>query len=138
MMNAIRHWGLTPVIALWSFRSPSGLHFPKWELPWECECSPPHTPSHFLTLPRVCDVTPRDPFGPHPCNAFALTLGLPLGSHPCKPFCFSREPKARVATLVYIQQCLRTTFMLSKNLHYINNTYKVVHLVMGLIGMNYY
>jgi hypothetical protein len=40
--------------------------------------------------------------------------------------------------LVYIQQCLRTTFVLSKNLHYINNTYKVVHLVMGLIGMNYY
>jgi len=43
------------------------------------------TPSHFLTLPGVCDVTlglllaltPRLPLGPHSCNAFALTLGLP-------------------------------------------------------------
>jgi hypothetical protein len=43
------------------------------------------TPSHFLTLPGVCDVTPGLhlaltpglPFGPHSCNAFALTPGLP-------------------------------------------------------------
>jgi hypothetical protein len=43
------------------------------------------TPSHFLTLPGVCDVTPELllaltpglPLGPHSCNAFALTPGLP-------------------------------------------------------------
>jgi hypothetical protein len=43
------------------------------------------TPSHFLTLPRVCDVTPglplaltpALPFGPHSCNAFPLIPGLP-------------------------------------------------------------
>jgi len=28
------------------------------------------TPSHFPTLPGVCDVTPRLPFGPQPCNPF--------------------------------------------------------------------
>jgi hypothetical protein len=55
------------------------------QLPWECECSLPHTPSHFLTLSGVCDVTFQDPLGPHPCNAFALIPRLPLGSHPCKP-----------------------------------------------------
>jgi hypothetical protein len=48
-------------------------------------------PSHFLTLPRVCDVTPRLPL--------ALTLGLPLGSHPCNSLCLGREPKVRVATI---------------------------------------
>jgi hypothetical protein len=41
------------------------------------------TPSHSPTLPGVSDVTPELPLGPHPCN----------------PFCFGREPKARVATL---------------------------------------
>jgi hypothetical protein len=40
------------------------------------------TPSHSPSLPGVSDVTPR----------------LPLGLHPCNPFCFGREPKARVAT----------------------------------------
>jgi len=35
------------------------------------------TPSHFLTLPGVCDVTLRLPLGLHLCNAFALTPGLP-------------------------------------------------------------
>jgi hypothetical protein len=39
-------------------------------------------PSHFPTLLRTCGVTPK----------------LPLGPQPCKPLCFSREPKARVAT----------------------------------------
>jgi hypothetical protein len=34
---------LTLAIALWSFGSPPGLHLPKWELPWECEGSLPHT-----------------------------------------------------------------------------------------------
>ncbi len=37
--KATIHWVLTPEIALWSFRSPPGLHLPKWELPWECEDS---------------------------------------------------------------------------------------------------
>jgi hypothetical protein len=40
------------------------------------------TPSHFPTLPGVPDVTPRLPFGPHPCN----------------PFCLGHKPKVRVAT----------------------------------------
>jgi hypothetical protein len=57
------------------------------------------TPSHFLTLLGVCDVTPRLPLGLHPCNAFALTPGLP-SSWPVtlQPLCLGREPKARVAT----------------------------------------
>ncbi len=44
------------------------------------------TPSHFLTLPGVCDVTPRLPLGPQPCNVFALIPGLPLGPQPCNAF----------------------------------------------------
>jgi hypothetical protein len=40
------------------------------------------TPSHFLTLSGVCDVTHR----------------LSLGPHPRDPFCLSHEPKAKVAT----------------------------------------
>jgi hypothetical protein len=40
------------------------------------------TPSHSPTLSGVCDVTPRLPLGPHPCN----------------PFCLGRKPKTRVAT----------------------------------------
>jgi hypothetical protein len=40
------------------------------------------TPSHFPTLPGVCDVI----------------LDLSLGPHPCNPFWFGHEPKARVAT----------------------------------------
>jgi hypothetical protein len=65
-----------------SIRTPSGLHFPKWELLWECEGSLPHTPSPFFTLPGVCDMTP----------------GLLLGPQPCTPLPWS-VPKARVATL---------------------------------------
>jgi hypothetical protein len=38
--------------------------------------------------------------------------------------------------LVYIQQCPTTMFMLSNNLHCINSTCKVVHLIMDLVGMN--
>jgi hypothetical protein len=44
-------------------------------------------------------VTPGLLLVPHPCDFFALTLGLPLGPHLCKPFCFGHEPKSRVATL---------------------------------------
>jgi hypothetical protein len=39
-------------------------------------------------------------------------------------------------TLIYTQQLLAMTFILSNTLHYINSTYKVVHLVMVLIEMN--
>jgi hypothetical protein len=37
------------------------------------------TPSHFLTLPGVCDVIPKLPFGSHPCNPFALVASPKLG-----------------------------------------------------------
>ncbi len=37
------------------------------------------TPSHFPTLPGVLDVTPGLPFGPHPCNPFALVASPKLG-----------------------------------------------------------
>jgi len=67
-------WSFDPCNRSLKFRKSTGLHLPKWELPWECECSFPHTPSHFLALPGVCDVTPGLPF--------ALTPGLPLGLTP--------------------------------------------------------
>jgi hypothetical protein len=38
--------------------------------------------------------------------------------------------------LVYTQRHSTTMFMFSNNLHFINNTCKVVHLVMDLIRMN--
>jgi hypothetical protein len=95
--NSTSHWVLTPKIALWSFGSPPRLHLPKWELPWECECSFPHTSSHFLTFPGVCDVTHGLPLGPHPYGLFALALGLPFDSQPCNPFAWSRA-KAKVPT----------------------------------------
>ncbi len=37
------------------------------------------TPSHFPTLPKVCDVTPGLPLGPHSCNPFALVASPKLG-----------------------------------------------------------
>jgi len=37
------------------------------------------TPSQFLTLPGVCDVTPGLPLGPQPCNPFALVANPRLG-----------------------------------------------------------
>jgi len=37
------------------------------------------TPLHFPTLPGVCDVTPRLPLGPQPCNPFALVASPRLG-----------------------------------------------------------
>ncbi len=87
------HWNLTLQLALWSFGSPPRLLLPKWELPWECECSLSHTPSHFLKLPGVLWWLPGFllartllmplpslssflPFSLQPCHAFALTLGL--------------------------------------------------------------
>jgi hypothetical protein len=41
------------------------------------------TPSHFLTLPGVCDVTPGLPLGPHSCNPFALVASLKPGLRQC-------------------------------------------------------
>jgi len=64
------------------FRKSTGTPSPKWELPWECEGSLPHTPSHFLTLPGVCDVTPRLPLALTPGLPLALAPGLPLGPQP--------------------------------------------------------
>jgi len=43
------------------------------------------TPSHFLTLPRICDVILGLPLGPHPCNLFALVVSPKLGLRQC-PF----------------------------------------------------
>jgi hypothetical protein len=37
------------------------------------------TPSRFPTLPGVPDVTPELPFGPNPCNPFALVASPKLG-----------------------------------------------------------
>jgi len=37
------------------------------------------TPSHFPTLPWVCDVTPGLPLGPHSCHPFVLVASLKLG-----------------------------------------------------------
>jgi hypothetical protein len=83
--NVTRHWGLTLAIALWNFGSPPRLHLPKWELPWECEGSLPHTPSHFLTLPKVFDVTPGLLLALIPGLSLALTPGLTLGLTPGLP-----------------------------------------------------
>jgi len=37
------------------------------------------TPSHFLTLPGICDVTPEHSLGLHLCNPFALVASPRLG-----------------------------------------------------------
>jgi len=75
-----------PVIALWIFKTPPGLHLPKWELPWECEGSFPHT---FL----------------HSREHAVWLPSFRLSPQPCKPFCLGREPKVKVATyfLLYIK-----------------------------------
>jgi hypothetical protein len=74
--NATSHWILTPQIALWSFGSPPELHLPKWELPWECEGSLPHTflhsRDHVIWLAGFL-------LAPHPCNPFALVANPKLG-----------------------------------------------------------
>jgi hypothetical protein len=74
-----KHWVLTPVIALWRFGSPLGLHLPKWELPWECEGSFPHT---FL----------------HSWEHAVWFSGFLLARNLASPFRPGREPKAKVAT----------------------------------------
>jgi len=62
-------------------------------LPWECEGSLPHTPSHFFTLLGVCDVIPGLRLGTHPCDLFALTLGLPFGPQHYNPFALVASPE---------------------------------------------
>jgi len=52
------------------------------------------TPSHFPTLPGVCDVTP----------------GLPLGPQPCNPFCFGCKPKARVTIVKIVEKSFSKNF----------------------------
>jgi len=44
------------------------------------------TPSHFLRLSGVCDVTPDFSLGPHPCNPFALVTSPKLGLRQLKFF----------------------------------------------------
>ncbi len=82
--SATIHGDLTLQLALWSFGSPTGLPLPKWELPWECECALPHTPSHFLRLPGVCDDSRASSWPAHfqclcLCSraSFLWTLGIP-------------------------------------------------------------
>jgi hypothetical protein len=74
------------------------------------------TPSHFLTLLGVCDVTPGLPLaltpghplaltprlslGLTPGLSFGLTPGLSFGPHPCNSLCLGCEPKAKVATII--------------------------------------
>jgi hypothetical protein len=90
--NVTSHWVLTPEIVFWNFGSPLGLHLPKWELPWECECSLPHTFLHsreyvmwlagFLlarTFATSLLLTLELTLGSQPCNPFALVTSLKLG-----------------------------------------------------------
>jgi hypothetical protein len=78
--NATSHWVLTPKITLWSFGSPPGFHFPKWELLGSVRV-------HSLTL----SYTP----GRMWCDSRASSWPAPL-----QPLSLGREPKARVATFV--------------------------------------
>jgi hypothetical protein len=71
--NLSIQWVFTLVIALWRFGSPSGLQFPKWKYPWECEGSFPHTFLHSQA------------------SLLARNLANPR---------LGREPKARVATWI--------------------------------------
>jgi hypothetical protein len=70
------------------------------------------TPSHSLTFSYTpgnmwCDS--RLPLGPQPCNAFALTPGLPSSwLTTLQPLCLGHEPKARVATIMITKHILVT------------------------------
>ncbi len=97
--SATIHWDLTLQLALWNFGSPSGLPLPKWELPWECECSLPHTPLHFLKLPGVCGDSRASSWPtPFQCLCFRSQVSFLLAYNLATP-CLGREPKARVATI---------------------------------------
>jgi hypothetical protein len=65
--NFSTQWILTPVIALWKFRSPSGLQLPKWELIGSSFL-------HFPTLLGAQNVTPNLHSQPAPLQAFALVI----------------------------------------------------------------
>jgi len=69
---------LTPEIVLWNFGSPPKLYLPKWELPWECEGSFPHTFLHS--------------------REYVMWLPGFFWPAPLQPLYLGREPKARVAT----------------------------------------
>jgi len=61
----------------------SGVHrdsISQVELPWECEGSLPHTPSHFLTLPGVCDY------------AYACRVTLPVKKDGSRRLCGDYQP----------------------------------------------
>jgi hypothetical protein len=75
------------------FRDSIGTPSPKVGIVLGCEGSLLHTPSHFLTLPGMCDVILGLLLGPHPCGFFALTPELPRGSQPCNPFALVANPK---------------------------------------------
>ncbi len=65
-----------PWITLWSFGGSTGTPSPKVGVAlgvWK------FTPSHFPTLPAVCDVTVGLSFGRHPCNPFVLVVNPKLG-----------------------------------------------------------
>jgi len=79
-------------------------------------------------------VTPRFPLGPHPCNAFALTLGLPSSwLTPLQALCLGREPKAKVATKIlshFIKRKVSMTpmeivLMIPRELEHLENLIKV-------------
>ncbi len=63
-----------------------------------------------------------------------LTYPFAIWSKLCITFGYNRRGNT---TLIYTQRHLMITFMFSNNLHCIDSTCKVVHLVMVLIGMNY-
>jgi hypothetical protein len=60
------------------------------------------TPSHFLTLSGVPDVTPRLPFGPHPCNPFALVTSPKLGLRQK----VVASPKSMPWSILWVHSCL--------------------------------
>jgi hypothetical protein len=76
LRNASIQWVLSPYnrfLKIWE--NPPGLQLAKWELPWECEGSFPHTL-------------------PHSREHEMQLSSFSLGPHPCKPLPWS---KARVA-----------------------------------------
>jgi hypothetical protein len=63
------------------------------------------TPSHFLTLLGVCDVTPGLPLGPQPCCPFALVASPRLG---LRQLCFRLHLNQRFAGKVMEPQSRRS------------------------------
>jgi hypothetical protein len=73
--NASIQWILTPTISLSKFKSPPGLQLPKWEFPWECEGSFPHTLLHSWEH----EMWPGLPSWPALLQALALVANPRLG-----------------------------------------------------------